>query len=315
MKSLIPIVASLALVVPAAAQFTAADKDGRLEVYDKGKLVFAYQHQPHKEPKGGEIFAASAFIHPLTTPSGFVVTDIQPSDHLHHFGVWWPWKLVQVDDKKYVTWEMQKKEGRHDALSAAIEEVKADQVRFSGKGQTKILPKGGDYLPVIDEGLTMSFARLGEDAYVLDMELTQTAIKDAVTIPKYRYSGFAWRGPESWTSETSTMLSSGGHNRQTANHQAAKWCMVTGATPDGKATMLILSAAPVTAGQAELLRVWGPKQHHGIPFVNFNPVVRADQDLAPENKAVSHRRYRLIVADREISAEQAAAYWQEWSGK
>lgn len=316
MNFTLPIVSSFILALPAAAQFTAADKDGRIEIRDQGKLVFGYQHKPLKDPKGGEIFAASAFLHPLTTPSGFVLTDIQPSDHLHHYGVWWPWKLTQVGGKKYVTWEMQKKQGRHDAVEAKVMNVAPDQVLMSGVNQTKILPEEGEYKAVIKEDLAMRFGRLGADGYMLDIELVQQPeIQEPVTIAKYRYSGFSWRGSASWTAETSTMLTSGGHHRDNANHQPATWCMVHGKTPAGKATMLILSKASVDAGQHELMRVWGSKQHHGMPFVNFNPVVKESLELKAANKAVSHRSYRLIMVDRELDAEDANQYWEDWTGE
>ena len=50
-----------------------------------GKELVFYQASPLANPKGGDAFKGSNFIHPLKTPSGFVVTDLQPLDHLHHF--------------------------------------------------------------------------------------------------------------------------------------------------------------------------------------------------------------------------------------
>lgn len=315
MKRLFFLLSTAALALPASAQFQAADKDGRIEIRDGGKLVFGWQHQPLVNPKGGEIFAASAFVHPLTTPSGFVLTDIQPEDHLHHFGVWWPWKLVKLDGKKYVTWEMQAKQGRHDARKGEIRSVQPDEVSLMAENQTKILPKGGDYQPVIDEQVAMTFKRLGGDAYLLDVQIVQKAVSgEEVTIPAYRYSGFSWRGPAAWTAQTSSLLTSGAHHRDNANHQPAVWTMVKGDTPTGKATMLIMSRASLDAGQAERLRVWGSDQHHGTPFVNFNPVVDQDAELRDGNRAVSHRNYRLILADRELTAHDADQYWEQWTG-
>ena len=84
--------------------------------------------------------------------------------------------------------------------------------------------------------------------------------------------------------------------------------MVSGKTPTGKATMLIMSAAE----EPELLRVWGSKQHHGNPFVNFNPVVKESLVLKKENKAVSERYYRLIMVDRELKADEADEMWKTW---
>ena len=306
---------SALLILPATAQFRAMDKDGRIEIRDGGKRVFAYQHASLKDPKGGEIFAASAFLHPLTTPSGFVLTNIQPDDHLHHLGVWWPWKLVQVDGKKHVTWEMQKKQGRHRAVSAKIVRQNDNEVIVTARELTEISKDGGrTYIPVIRGTAVMLFARQGKDGYRLDIDLHHSPVEGKKpTIVKYRYSGFCWRGAPEWSAGNSVLLSSGGHHRDNGNHQPARWCQVSGMTPEGKATMLVMSAAAMDGGQPELLRVWGSEQHHGNPFVNFNPVVKQSFELKEENEAVSRRSYRLIMVDRELKADEARELWDDWT--
>ena len=41
------------------------------------------------------------YFHPLATPGGTVLTDLQPADHPWHRGLWWSWKLI--NDTNY--WE------------------------------------------------------------------------------------------------------------------------------------------------------------------------------------------------------------------
>lgn len=301
------------LALPAWGQFSAQDKDGRIEVHDGGKLVFGWQHGPLSEPKGGKVFASSAFIHPLVTPSGFAMTDIQPDDHLHHYGVWWPWKKVTVNGKDHITWELQDKQGRHRAVQANIVRAEPGEVILNARNVAEITEDGEHYRPVIEEQVAMVFKKV-DGGYQLDLGICQDAAKgEQVTIPKYRYSGFSWRGTDAWTAENSVMLASGGHHRDNANHQPANWVMVKGDTPGGKATMLIMSAAPMAGGEPERLRVWGSKQHHGMPFVNFNPVVKESVQLKREAAAVSRRSYRLIMVDRAIEAEEADALWKAWA--
>lgn len=314
MKIVRHLLLSAALMLPAFAQFKAEDEGGRIEIHDGEKMVFAYQHGPLKNPKGGEIFAASAFVHSLSTPSGFQLNDIQPDDHLHHLGVWWPWKLVEVRGKKHVTWEMQKKEGRHRSIKAKATLVEKDAVLIGAHNAVEISLDGSAYRQVIEEKVAMRFGRLEKSGYTLDVDIFQRPFKgEKVTIPRYRYSGFCWRGTPKWTGENSTMLTSGGHNRDNANHQEAKWCLVSGDACGGKATLLILSAAAMDGGQPERLRVWDSKMHHGNPFVNFNPVVKESFELKEENDAVTRRSYRLIMVDRQLSAEEAEGLWSEWA--
>jgi hypothetical protein len=218
--------------------------------------------------------------------------------------------MVEVDGKKHITWEMQKKEGRHRALKAEVTKAQQDMVIIGAENAVEISSDGESYRQVIDEKVVMIFKRLGKGGYMLDLTMVQEPTEGVkVTIPRYRYSGFCWRGTPKWTGENSTMLSSGGHNRENANHQEAKWCMVSGDTPTGKATLLVMSAA----SKPERLRVWNSKMHHGNPFVNFNPVVKDSLQLKDGNEAVALRRYRLIMMDRELTADDADTYWQAWT--
>lgn len=319
--SKIGLVVTAALVVcigafPARAEFKVADKDGRIEIHDGGKRVFGWQHGPLKNPKGGEIFAGSAFVHPLCTPSGFELTRIQPGDHLHHFGVWWPWKLVTVKGKKYITWEMQQKQGRTVGVSAKVLSRSDDEVLIEARNRTEIKPDGADYMPVIEERALMRFVREGDDTYVLDLTIQHLPVKDVdVEITKYRYSGFSWRGTAAWNKDNSTMRTSGGHDRDNANHEEADWVTVDGTTEAGRATMLLMSGAAKNGGTSERVRVWDSNAHRGAPFVNFNPVAKESLPLVATRKEVAMRKYRLVLADRVIEPDEADKIWKAWKAR
>jgi len=306
----------LLLALPAWAEFEAVDRDGRIEIRDGEKLVFGWQVAPLDNPKGGEVFAASAFIHPLCTPSGFELTSIQPDDHLHHLGLWWPWKMLTVDGKKHITWEMQEKQGQHVAVAAKVVEKSADEVLIEATNRSLIGEAGVDRRPVLDEQVRLRFFRIGKDAYGLDIHITQQPVRGIdVTVTRYHYSGLSWRGASEWTKENSVMLTSAGLDRDHANGNPANWVTVEGTTPRGRATMLMMSAAAKDDGRAERLRVWDSKMHGGAPFVNFNPVMGDSIALKPEHKEVSDRHYRLVIADRSIAADEVDRLWGEWGGR
>ena len=156
-------------------------------------------------------------------------------------------------------------------------------------------------------------ARHGADANVIDLQIIQAPVKKPVTIDQYRYSGFAWRGPEAWDKTNCTLLTSRGLNRDQANGSDARWVLVTGpGHDDGTVSVLIMSAASKIAGTAERLRVWHSKIHHGTPFVNFNPVQAEGLPLDADHPAVSRRQYRVIAADRSMTSEDAEAEWKAW---
>jgi hypothetical protein len=286
--------------------------EGFIGVASDGETVFSWQSGPLPSPNGGGKFAASAFIHPLRTPAGFELTTIQPSDHLHHFGVWWPWKYIEVNGAKYNTWEIQEGQGGHVAKSAKLLSSKNGVHTWELKNQTIIKSPGAEPLAAIDETSTLTFSR-DDDSHVLDIEIRQQAAGAPVKIINYRYSGFSWRGASSWNKDNSIMLTSGGKDRDHANGTTARWVLVTGDSPKGKATMLMMSAAADIAGAEEKVRVWDSKNHDGAPFVNFNPVMDKPLPLEAGNKAVSHRKYRIIAADRAIDAAEAEAAWRKWT--
>lgn len=320
------LLASLAASVSTAhAQWSDEIKDGVVKAGFGGANQLAYQIKPLKKENAEPAFLPSAFLHPITTPSGFAVTAAMPADHIHHLGLWWPWKFIEVRGKKANCWELQFGEGAHRAVDAKILTESADAVEWELRNEIRIRtdgenagPPATEGTPVIRETVRLRAARHGKDANVIDIEIRQDAIDAPVTILNYRYSGFCWRGPEAWNATNSVMTTDRALGRDQANGAEGRWVLVTG--PNGAsatASVLTMSAAVDLAGTAERLRVWGSKNHHGTPFVNFNPVQQSPLPLNAETPAVSHRQYRVIAADRTLTAGEAEAEWQAWrqSGK
>jgi len=300
---------------PARAGFQVAERDGRIEVSDGGRVVLAWQRAPTNKPGIDKKFTGSAFLAPLSTPGGFVLTDLQPRDHRHHFGVWWPWKYLDVDGEKYNCWEVQEHQGRHVAVDARVASQSDDEVVLVLKNRHEVFADG-KYTPALDERTRLRIGRMGKDAYVIDIDIAQKpAAGRKAKVVAYRYSGFSWRGTPKWNAKNSRMLTSEGLDRDKTNHKPARWVTVTGPTPHGTATMLMMSAAAKNGGKPELLRVWGKKINGGMPFVNFNPVVRESIPLDGSRREVSRRRYRLIVADRAIKPGEARNLWKSWSAR
>lgn len=304
----LPIMACAVLIHGATASAKEVS-DPRVTFKKGDATVFGWQQAPLSEPIGGPKFAGSAFVHPLATPSGFVCTTIQPSDHPHHFGLWWSWKYVEVEGKKYNTWEIQQRQGAHIARSMEELSRTQDSAVWEVKNET-VLTKGDGFKVVIQETGRFTLA-LRDDATVLDIALDQKAVGGPVVIDKNHYSGFSWRGPGSWNKDNSTMLSSEGKDRDHANGTHARWVIVSGTSPKGKVSVLILSKAHKLAGTPEKLRVWESKNHNGTPFVNFNPVYDKPLPLDETNPAVSNRCYRVIAADRSIEVEEAEEEWKK----
>jgi hypothetical protein len=294
---------------------TPVERDGRIEAKLGEHAVLTWQAKPLANPAGSEKFAGSAFLHPLRTPAGFEWTSIQPADHLHHFGLWWPWKYIEVDGAKYNCWEIQEGQGAHVARTAKTLSSRTNGgLAWEFINETLIKKPGAAPVAVIHETAQVA-VKVEGDAQVLDISLRQKPTGSAVTIVNYRYSGFSWRGPASWSKDNSTMTTSDGKGRDDANGTPARWVLVSGSAANGTASVLMMSAAADLAGTPERVRVWDSKSHNGAPFVNFNPVMKAALPLDDAHPAVSNRKYRIIAADHTLDAADAETAWREWMRK
>ena len=298
-----------------SGKWTSAVKDGRVEAKLGERLIMAWQSKPLANARGGDKFQGSAFLHPLCTPAGFQWTESQPADHMHHFGLWWPWKFNEVDGARYNCWEIQEGQGALVARSVTALAGGPDTLEWEFHNEVVIKKAGAAPLPVIRETARVALSAPTVDAVAVDVALRQQVAGSPVQIVNYRYSGFSWRGPGSWNKDNSRLLTSEGLGRDDANGKPARWVVVSGPTPNGSASVLLMSAALDLAGTPERLRVWDAKAQNGQPFVNFNPVTDRALPLDEAHPAVANRQYRVVAADRLIDAAAAEAEWRRWRGK
>lgn len=233
------------LTVLAGDELSFGKSEGLLTASKNGQELFSYQFQPMENPAGGDGFKGSNFIHPLKTPSGFCVTDLQLDDHLHHFGLWWPWKLIKVDGHEIIIWELQKGEGLIQARSAAPTDsdfmAESDCVdRIAPDGSLVVL-KEASRVDVAD------FQKESANGYYLDIEIShRCAIEDPVEVMQYPYSGFALRATSAWSKENSTILTSEGDDRYAANFTKPFWLKAEGNAEKKGGGVLMMGIRQIT---------------------------------------------------------------------
>ena len=128
----------------------------------------------------------------------------------------------------------------------------------------------------------------------------------------YRYGGgIGFRATEVWGDANSTILTSEGNYRETADGTAAKWIIVQGETKDksGKSGILFLSHNTNKA-HPEPLRVWPVGQYNGEGnvFIEFCPIRHESWALQKDQNYTL--KYRMIVYDGELTPEEAESYWK-----
>ncbi len=276
-----------------------------------GENLVQYQSRPMSTPKGGEKFKGSNFIHPLKTPSGFVVSDLQPGDHLHHFGLWWPWKYVKTEGRKVLCWELQRGDG---IIQAQDSETTANGFTANSIYVDRKAPGGPKTLLKETANVTVSgILETPARGYSLTLEIIhEVAGRLPLTISKYRYSGFCLRGTPAWNKDNSTVLTSEGLDYSKSNFTRAKWVRIEGATSDSATAGVLMMSHPDNHAHPEKLRTWDPKTHHGAIFVNFNPVQDASTLIQPGTPYT--RQFELFIYDGTLTAAQADAMWQAYAG-
>jgi hypothetical protein len=287
----------------------------KLTVKQGSVEILGYQSQPLADPIGGDKFKGSNFIHPLKTPSGFTVTQLQPADHLHHFGLWWPWKYIKIDDRQILCWELQKDDGIIQSKHILDHTANRNGAAFTAISDYIDRKAPGGPRVVLHEKLIAKIAKPVDSpasGYSLDLTITQNcAIDLPIEIVKYRYSGFGFRGAASWNKENSALLTSEGKDRDTSNNTRGRWVRVQGDTPAGGKAGILLMSHPDNYDYPQRLRTWNSKMHNGSVFVNFNPVQEKSWTFQPGKDYT--QQYQMFVYDGAVTAQQCQQLWQQYT--
>jgi hypothetical protein len=300
--TLLPAILAFAIACPSMAS-------DRVTIKVSNDELISYQATPLSTPKGGAAFQGSNFIHPLKTPSGFIVTDCQPDDHKHHFGLWWPWKFIQTGNRKILCWELQKGD---DLIQAAENAQIQNGLITKSIYIDRNAPDGA--VTLLNETTTITVSDILKQpttGYFLDLKITQqTESNTAITIPTHHYSGFSLRGTPAWNHDNSTILTSEGKERLTANFSHARWVKVEGKTDSSEDAGIILMSHLTNQAHPEKLRTWDT-QYKGAVFINFNTVADKGWRFEPHRKY--SRRYRAFVYDGQVSATEAEVLWKTYA--
>lgn len=288
-----------------------------LLVADEGNPVLSYRISEIMPPEGVDsIYRRSAYIHPLYSPGGMVLTRIQPPDHYHHYGIWNPWTKTHINDREIDYWNLRKGEGtvRTEALLATEE----GPVATSFTALQQHIDKGyeaGERV-TIDEFWDVKYWGKTADGnrYILDLYTTlRNVLQDTIIFDAYRYGGgLGYRATAEWNNENSSILTSQGKDCATADGTRARWCIVEGesSVEAGRSGILFMSH-PDNREHPEPMRVWPPDTGHGNVFFEFCPIRYNEWKILP---GMDYRlKYRMVVYDGELTAEEADRYWNAFA--
>jgi hypothetical protein len=256
-----------------------------------GKDVLHYQIE---RPAAAKLPVESGgFFHPVTTPSGTVVTDLAPADHPHHRGIFLAWvEMHGAKDADFWGW------GEHAP-------TKGRRIVHEGVRDTL---SGGDLAsfdaynrwlaedqPLLKEVLHVAArAEPSASAYVIDLTYRLTPMAD-VTLSRWAFSGFCvrTRGDGKITAYSpagEVKLPNPSHVKPESDWPAAAWYGYSLRLEDGK-----------TAGVAVIDHPKNPPSlwHNHRDVRMLNPCIVAPGEVKLKAGETLVLRYRVVAHDGE----------------
>ena len=282
------------------------------------KNILSYQHAEKMPPEGVDpVFRRSAFLHPVWSPGQTILTNIQPDDHYHHYGIWNPWTKTKYRGEEIDFWNLGEKQGTviFKELISRIEGPVFGEIRVL---QDHIKTAGGSNgEPVLHETCVIRSWRIDDSDrfWLIDFtSILRCATDSPVELTAYRYGGgIGYRAAEYWTNENSVVLTSEGQSRDDADGKRARWCMVSAGNPENKDEPGILFMShDLNREHPEPMRVWpsDANEGRGDMFFEFCPIRHNDWILEPGREYTL--KYRMLVFDNPISPGEAEMYWKSF---
>ncbi|WP_247077716.1 PmoA family protein [Cellulophaga sp. F20128] len=292
-------------------------KDGNLLVTLNNKPVLNYRFGFMEAPKGKDsLFRRSGFIHPLWSPNGDTLSRVQPPDHIHHYGVWGPWTKTKIEGRSVDFWNLG--EGQGTVQFKELKNIESNPNSLSFVARQEHLDFGAtpENRVAIIEDLQLKVWDLENDArYMIDYNSKfSSPLKNGLLFEAYRYGGgIGFRAAESWTNKNSTVLTSEGKDRLTADGTNARWCIVSVESAEKSKSGILFLSHPENREHPEPMRVWpiDANGNRGDMFFEFSPI--RDKDWVIESNKEYQLQYRMVVFQGELTKEEAEEYWIKFS--
>jgi len=299
-------------VLPAGFSMRVQDTSNMLVLKKDEMPVLNYNYAILPPPPGvDKAYERSGFIHPAYSPSGFVLTAIQPKDHYHHFGIWNPWTRMEYNQVVYDLWNLGDKQGTVRAKSITST-VEGDVVSGFVAVLDHVIFTPAEEKLIMTEHWNVRAWNVGE-GFLWDFESNLYPTTSLpITLKEYRYGGFVYRATEQWTRYNCEVIASEGLTRQHIDGSTARWIYTTGETENGRSGILMLGH-PDNHNAPQPLRIWDEEANNGRGdvMINFAPAKFTDWTLEPSH--TYRLRYRIYTYDGEMTDALANRLWNDFA--
>jgi hypothetical protein len=296
--------------VPAAG-VQAREEDGGVSLSLGGAPVLRYNFAEADPPRPGTdpVYRRGGYIHPLRTPSGRVVTDDYPADHLHHHGVWGAWTSTVFEGRKPDFWNMGDRTGT--VLPVALDSSWSGPVHGGFRARHRYVDlSASPARNALDEQWTVRVYNVpgGERPYrIFDLDVVQTtATSSPLLLPEYRYGGVGFRGRGEWNGAANAFfLTSEGKDRSNGHATRARWAHMGGYV-DGQLAGVAFLGHPDNFRAPQPMRI-----HPTEPFFNWAPSQAGDWAIRPGEPY--RARYRFVAHDGAPDLAELDRLWNDYA--
>lgn len=298
---------------PAPGVEVTAD-DASVEIRSGSKSVLKYNHAFVLPPPGAKpAFVRNAYIHPLYSPSGKVVTEDFPADHLHHKGVWFPWTRTRFEGREIDFWNLGEELGT--VQFAGFVGLSSGPVfgGFIARHEHVDLTQPGGKV-ALNETWDVRVWNVGgaEAGYWLwDLTSVQNCATDSILfLPQYRYGGLGFRGAKGWIDENYEALASTGKTHKNGHLTKAKWIDHSGhgdGWPEDEWAGVAILDHPENFRHPQSMRLWDS----GGAFFCYSPIQEGDAEIRPGEAYTS--RYRFYVHEGRVDKGEVERLWRDFA--
>jgi hypothetical protein len=300
------------------SQIEVSDNDRAIEIRYNGKSLLQY-NKAHVEPPAdvNPKFGRSAHIHPVRTPSGAIVTDELPPDHLHQSGIFLAFTKTQFEGRDVDFWNLAGGKGRvrfKNAQGGASGPVFAsfrtehEHVDLTADNEKGDIGKTSGGKVALNETWDVRVWTRGWKSgyWLMDIDSSiRCATEIPLKLPEYHYGGMAIRAARQWTPKEVSFLTSEGDDRLKGNHTRPRWCDIHGLV-EGQTAGIALMTHPDNFRFPEPLRI-----HPTMPYMVYTPQFLGDWEISPGT--IHRARYRFVIHDGELSAERLESLWRDYA--
>ena len=285
---------------------------GALQFRQDETPIVQYQGRPGSLPSPGIdlSFLRGGYLHPLWSPTGLVVTDDYPVNHLHHHGVWVSWTKTKFDGREPNFWEMGYKKGTVEFV--AMDNYWSGPVFGGVRSRHRYvdLTLASPVVVLNERWELKAYAvdKAERPYHMFDLRFVQECATDKpLELPRYRYGGLGFRGRHEWDGpKNASFLTGLGETDRVKGHATrAPWCHIGGLV-DGTFTGAAIFCDPENFRAPQPMRI-----HPKEPFFCYAPSQAGDWIIEPGKPYVSN--YRFVIFDGVPEKAFLDQLWQDFA--